>query len=75
MTFTGAEGLSARRESRAFMEAKSQPRAGDRARARRGMGKDLAQGSGMWFWVWDLEIAGTPCPNYQWDSRRSLLRI
>ena len=57
MTFTGADGLSARRESRAFTEAKSQPQAGDRARARRGVGKDLVPGL---VWVWDLEVAGTP---------------
>lgn len=65
MTFTGADGLSARRESRAFTEAKSQPQAGGRARARRGAGKDLAQGPCTWFWVWDVGIAGSPCLNYQ----------
>lgn len=66
MTFTGADGLSARRESRAFTEANSELQAGERARARKGVGKDLAQGPAcIWFWVQDLEITGILCLNYQ----------
>lgn len=51
VTFTGAEGLSARRESRAFTGA------GGTVRARKGAQKDLPRGP---VWICDLEIAGTP---------------
>lgn len=66
VTLTGAEGLSARRESRAFTGT------GHTARARKGVGKDLLQDL---VWICDLEIAGTPGLNSQSGARRCQLRV